>query len=54
MIKKINATVYKYYVTTWVFFLILLKREIPEWLRSNAKEIIEVETIIGQSEKYVK
>ncbi len=54
MITRINSTIYKYYVTTWVFFLILLKREVPEWLRSNAKDIIEIETIVGQSEKYVK
>lgn len=54
MLSRINKMIYKYYVTTWVFVLILFKREIPAWLQGNAKNIVEAEIIIGQAEKYVK
>lgn len=54
MISRLNATIYKYYVTTWVFILILFKREIPEWLQVNTKHIVDADIIIGQAEKYVK
>lgn len=51
---RINNLIYKYYVTTWVFVLILFKREIPSWLVKTAQSIIDIEEVMARPEKYVK
>ena len=54
MVTRINNAIYKYYLTTLIFILILFKRQIPKWMRENAKRMIEPEMVIGPVEKYVK
>jgi len=51
---RLNNAIYKYYLTTLIFILILFKRQIPKWMRENAKRMIEPELVMGQVEKYVK
>lgn len=39
---------------TWVFVLILFKRQIPKWLREKTVKIVVPEELVGTAEKYVK
>lgn len=54
MLYKLGHTIYKYYVLTWVFILILFKRQIPKWMQTDTRKLIEVEPFLEKPEKYVK
>ena len=41
MLTKFGNALYKYYITTWVFFLILFKRPIPKWMQKDLKEVFK-------------
>lgn len=57
MITRINNAVYKYYLTTLVFILILFKRQVPKWMQSEVKKVVvpaEILSSLGKVEKYVR
>lgn len=57
MINRINNIFYKYYIVTWVFILILFKRQIPKWMRVETKSVINDLTyplLEGTNEKLLK
>lgn len=54
MLTRLNNALYKFYVTTWVFVLILFKRQVPKWLQKKVIDITQLDVVLPKIEKYVR